>query len=242
MRVSISWREYTQSDIKNTLFRQYPHILRIFPKTADNQGIFGLFSHFSLCFFDTNASPRYNPPPMSGQHQRLPLEVDPFRLATKQERFQGTIPLKQMKRLVSALQSDEGDVAIDIEFGVDFNRVTVVGGKIETSTRHLCQRCMEEMTLPIAFEFELAMVRSEAEMDMLPDGYEATLIEDTPVMLSDLIEDEILLMLPTVPKHDEQDCSADFAQQQPAKETPIMAEDVKQDNPFEILANLKKDR
>lgn len=181
---------------------------------------------------------------MSGQHQRLPLEVDPFRLAAKEEQLQGSIPLKQMKRLISALSSDEGDVFIDVVFSVDINRVSQLRGQIKTDAKLICQRCMGEMELPIALDFELAFVRSEAEMERLPEGYETTLIEDTPIMLSDIIEDEILLALPSIPKHLDDHCSSDNVAEdwnsQQANETNT--ENVKQDNPFDILASLKIDK
>lgn len=181
---------------------------------------------------------------MSGQHQRLPLEVDPFRLATRKERLLGTIPLKQMKRLVSALSSDYGDVFIDVFFSVDINRVTQVTGQIKADVKLICQRCMGEMDLPLVLDIELAFVRSEAEMERLPEGYEATLINDTPVMLSDIIEDEVLLVLPAIPKHPDELCSADNLAEdwgsQKANETNT--ENVKQDNPFNILASLKTDK
>lgn len=194
-------------------------------------------------FFDIKVSPRYNPRPMSGQHQRLPLEVDPLRLATRGDHLQGTIPLKQMKRLVSALSSAEGEVFVDVEFSVDINQVTIVAGKIHTDTKLICQRCMEEMELPIALDFQLAFVKSEAEMERLPEGYEATLIDNTTMMLSDIIEDEILLALPPIPKHLDESCSSDsvtegWDSQQNEPDTEI----VERDNPFDILASLKTDK
>lgn len=180
---------------------------------------------------------------MSG-HQRLPLEIDPFRLATREEQLQGNIPIKQMKRLKSALLADKGEVYIDVRFSVDINHVALATGLIKTELSIQCQRCMEEMTLPVKVDLELAFARSEVEMNRMPEGYEATLIEDTPVMLSDIIEDEILLALPTIPKHQDENCMTDnlansWTQQQ-ANETDT--EDVKQDNPFDVLAGLKTDK
>jgi len=186
-------------------------------------------------------APRYNPRPMSGQHQRLPLEVDPIRLATRGEHLQGTIPLKQMKRLINALSCSKGDVFIDVEFSVDINKVVILAGQIKTDAKLICQRCMGEMDLPIALDFQLAFVRSEAEMERLPEGYEATLIDNTPMMLSDIIEDEILLALPAIPKHLDDSCSSDDGWQKQETNEPN-TEDVERDNPFDILASLKTDK
>jgi uncharacterized protein len=187
---------------------------------------------------------------MSGQHQRLPLEVDPIRLATRGEHLRGTIPLKQMKRLISALSSDEGEVFIDVEFSVDINHVVLLTGNIKTESKLVCQRCMKEMDLPIAFDFQLAFVRSEAEMERLPEGYEATLINNTTMMLSDIIEDEILLALPAIPKHQQELCTVNFADDvvdvtgssgSQQKHEPN-TENVERDNPFDILVSLKTDK
>ena len=180
---------------------------------------------------------------MSGQHQRLPLEVDPIRLATRKERFQGTIPLKQMKRLVNALSCGDGEVYIDVEFSVDINQVVILAGQIKADTKLICQRCMGEMELPIALDFQLAFVRSEAEMERLPEGYEATLIDNKSMMLSDIIEDEILLALPPIPKHQDEDCSSDnVAEGWGSQQNEPDTESVERDNPFDILASLKTDK
>jgi len=194
-------------------------------------------------FFDTGPAARYNPRPMSGQHQRLPLEVDPIRLAARGEHLRGTIPLKQMKRLTSALSYGEGDVFIDVEFSVDINQVVILAGEIKTDTKLICQRCMGEMELPIAVDFELAFVRSEAEMERLPEGYEAALIDNTTMMLSDIIEDEILLALPPIPKHLDENCNSDnVAEGWGSQEIEPDTEDVERENPFDILASLKTDK
>ena len=180
---------------------------------------------------------------MSGQQQRLPLEVDPIRLAARGEHLKGTIPLKQMKRLSSTLTSSEGDVFINVAFTVDMNHVVVLTGNIDTETKLICQRCMGEMELPIAIDFQLAFVRTEAEMERLPEGYEATLIDNNTMMLSDIIEDEILLALPPIAKHADEDCSSDnVAKGWSNQKIEPDTENVERDNPFDILASLKTDK
>jgi len=180
---------------------------------------------------------------MSGQHQRLPLEVDPIRLATRGEHLQGTIPIKQMKRLISALSGAGGNVYVDAEFSVDVNQVVILAGEIKADTKLICQRCMGEMELPIALNFQLAFVRSEAEMEKLPEGYEATLIDNTTMMLSDIIEDEILLALPPIPKHLDENCTSDnIAEGWSSQQNEPDTESVERENPFDILASLKTDK
>jgi len=179
---------------------------------------------------------------MSGQHQRLPLEVDPLRLATREEHLKGTLPLKQMKRLINVLSSSDGDVLVDVVFSVDINHVVILTGEIQADTRLVCQRCMEDMTHPIRLDFQLAFVRSETEMERLPEGYEATLMDNT-MMLSDIIEDEILLALPPIPKHLDEHCSSsEITESWASQKNEPNTETVERDNPFDILASLKTDK
>ncbi|MFK5914942.1 MAG: YceD family protein [Woeseiaceae bacterium] len=181
---------------------------------------------------------------MSGQHQRLPIEVDPLRLAAREELLQGKIPLNQMKRLLSALSSNDGEIFVDVGFTVDINRVVILAGQIKTDLKLICQRCMREMPLVLDIEFQLAFVRSEAEMERLPEGYEATILDNNTVMLSDIIEDELLLALPSIPKHPDDSCSSDVLDKvtQNQQENAPDTENVERDNPFDILASLKTDK
>ena len=80
---------------------------------------------------------------MSGLKQRLPLQVDPYRLAAKEEHLEGTIPLKQMKRLLEAVEIADGEINVDVKFGIDDLNVVFLAGNIKTEVALICQRCME---------------------------------------------------------------------------------------------------
>ena len=185
---------------------------------------------------------------MSGLKQRLPLQVDPYRLAAKEEHLEGTIPLKQMKRLLEAVEIADGEINVDVKFGIDDLNVVFLAGNIKTEVALICQRCMEVVVLPIDINAHVAFVRGEAEMESLPEGYEGCLINEVPVMLSDIIEDEILLALPVVPKHPVNKCPAEDVnrarvEQWNSQQAVIEEnEDVEKENPFNILAGLKVDK
>ena len=81
---------------------------------------------------------------------------------------------------------------------------------------------------------------SEAEADAYPvddDRYEP-LVASRHFDLLELIEDEILLSFPLIPKHEEGACEAHNASQA-IKEKSASAEQ-KRENPFNILKNMKK--
>ncbi len=161
-----------------------------------------------LEFFDTCQTRRYNPPPMTSHHSRLPLHIDPFRLAHTGQCLSGTIKLNQMPRLSPLLTDSQGGVEIVLEFSIDPAGVAIVNGRLQTVLPLVCQRCTENMTWPVRSEFCLGLVSSEASIEGLPAQYEPYLVESVPVFLQDIIEDELLLALPQIPKHDLSECPA----------------------------------
>lgn len=175
---------------------------------------------------------------MSRQHKRLPHEIDPFRLAESGVELSGPIPLKQMRRLLPLLVDASGVVSVVLNFDIDELGVPYVRGRIVAELNIICQRCLETLRLPVDQDIVLAWVRNEQEAERLPIRYESYLVEQNPLMLNDVIEDELLLALPQVPMHEETDCPASKWLEAQAKAE--LAED-DSENPFSILAKLKDD-
>jgi uncharacterized protein len=63
-------------------------------------------------------------------------------------------------------------------------------------------------------------------------------VDETPLQLNEVIEDELLLALPQIPMHDEADCHASGLLKQNSS-----AEDEAEQkaNPFSVLAKLKQE-
>lgn len=175
---------------------------------------------------------------MSGQYKGLPQQIDPFRLAAKDSHLQGQLPLSQMKRLASLLNASDGGVAIDLSLRMEGSRVVLLTGHLQTQLELICQRCLEAYTLPLDIEVKLALTRTEQDLETIGEEYDAQLVEDTTVMLTEMIEDELLLVIPSIPKHPAEQCPATQLLNQ-LNEQHEQREDVKPSNPFDVLANLK---
>lgn len=147
------------------------------------------------------------------------------------------LPLGQMKRLVPLLAAEEGEVQVRLRFGIDEMGVHYLTGSIDTALQLVCQRCLGELDLPVNTELSLGFVASAAEAERLPGGYEPYIVESVPVALIDMIEDELILALPQIPMHEPQDCPAQQYMTQAASHEQDQAG---AENPFQILANLKK--
>jgi uncharacterized protein len=75
------------------------------------------------------------------------------------------------------------------------------------------------------------------EAERLPLRYEPYLVEESPLLLRDVVEDELLLALPNVPMHDEKDCPA--SEWLVAQHQDTHSQQDEDENPFSILNKLK---
>lgn len=170
-------------------------------------------------------------------HQKLPIEIDPFRLAKSGLILEGELPLKTMRRLSEMLHDDGGSVHVKMSFDVDKVLGTpYVNGEFITSLPLVCERCSEPMQYEVNIQCSLAMVSNERKIESLAEQYEPWVIDnDDPIILSSIIEDELILAIPLIPKHEHSCLPAEawFAGEE-------IEEDVeRKSSPFAVLSALK---
>jgi uncharacterized protein len=83
----------------------------------------------------------------------------------------------------------------------------------------------------------LGIVTSIDQANRLPEGYEPLLVEEGKIPLKNIIEDEILLILPTFPKH-QPSCLVPNTDNNNV-DSLVNDESSSPENPFSILAKLK---
>ncbi|MAD27423.1 MAG: hypothetical protein CMK75_05280 [Pseudomonadales bacterium] len=102
----------------------------------------------------------------------------------------------------------------------------------------MCQRCLEQVVIPLDSECDVGFVETDEAAKQLPRLYEPVIVGEEPLDLISLIEDELLLALPAVPMHPQDTC------QHPPGYRPETAEPEEKSekpNPFSVLAKLKRD-
>ena len=178
----------------------------------------------------------------------LPLQlVDPFRQASLGAEYQGDLPFDKMPRLRELLvKRSEGSVRYRLRFSQQGSRRFRLEGEIDTSVELPCQRCFRGSWYDVSSQFRFELVETEAEMDLVEEGYDALLVEDERISLPGLLEDEVLLGLPAIAVHeDAADCAgSDWQHWVAANEGSSSNEDKDKDagneeNPFAVLAGLK---
>src|SRR3990172_5531228 len=163
--------------------------------------------------------------------ERLPEYVDPLQLADSRRLLTGRVALADMQRLAPSLYSTEGSATVDLEFGKDEQHIPYLRGHITAQVTVLCQPCLQPMVLDLHTEPCLGMVKSEGQAETLPENYEPLWVNAPVMPLAAIVEDELLLALPSVPKHADINCAAHIAR-------PAEPETATRKNPFELLAQL----
>ncbi|MEE9396415.1 MAG: YceD family protein [Methylococcales bacterium] len=163
----------------------------------------------------------------------LPDLVDPVRLVDKKRDFQGVMKIGQMVRIKDLVLNGENNVAVKLSFRKE-DGINALFGSIETELLLECQRCLKSLVLPVSHDFQLGMISSLDEVELLPDTFEPLLVDDKAIRVKELIEDELLLVLPMVARHDQCDAGS---RNRSVEEKPV---EKKKDNPFSVLTQLKK--
>ncbi len=169
--------------------------------------------------------------------QSLPVAVDMVRLADRQEELVGELPVGSLARLCDSLTSEQGVVAVRLQFGRDEGRRLIVRGTVSATVELQCQRCLKPMPWHLQASVLLAGCYSEQDMDSLPEIYDPVLIPDERLRLAQLVEDELILALPTLAMHEDDPGCRPLDIQAPVPEQP---DDERQANPFAVLGALKR--
>src|SRR3990167_8365126 len=164
----------------------------------------------------------------------IPEHVDPFRYAEQGLNLEGAVKIIDMQRLSSMTLPRDEVVKVDLKFGIDEQDITFLKGHLSTILSLQCQRCMDAFDYEIMTDFFLAIVRTLEEANDLPESYEPALVKDGYLALRELIEDEIILNLPLIPKHSPEQCHVRLSM------TDAEWEQSKQQGPFHVLESLKE--
>lgn len=168
--------------------------------------------------------------------QRIPDRVDPWRLVEQGETLEGQLKLDSLPRLAPLLANANGEAAFVLAFGRDERRRLVMELGVVAELILECQRCLGDMVQKVESKTCLAPVSGLLEAEQLPQELDPLLLGEGEYLdIAALIEDELMLGIPSSPRHQKQNCNrqADVEEQRLTEDKP------KEENPFAILASLK---
>ena len=163
----------------------------------------------------------------------LPAIVVPKKLLKNKSALQGFFDNHQLERVNDAFCTVIGKVDVDIKLESEDKDRIRLSGTVSCELELVCQRCLNFFSYPLEIGMRTMLADEESMVN------EKTRFDDWPILgdelnLLNLIQDEILLGLPTAPTC-ETACS----------ENGIMSSNGEmqrsESNPFEVLRQLKKD-
>jgi len=133
-------------------------------------------------------------------------------LGERRSVLRGEIELKRLNRLAEMLESDAGVVTAALEFRKDPGGWLIVELEYEATVHLLCQRCLTPLEHHVADKVEMALLESASLEQHVPERYEPVVLEEDRLMPAILIEDELIISLPIVPRHERaEECDAPSA-------------------------------
>ena len=168
----------------------------------------------------------------------LPREIDLDKCISANARYEGArLDPEAIVRLTESVVRVEGEVVATVTFERDLNSMRLVKGQAEADVVLVCERCGAEFVQHLCLEFVLTPDYERAKACNLLDKYEFIECNDVgKIDLYDLIEDGLILEVPSFPRHDEDDpaCLRHGTQWSYGDVAPEAKE-----NPFAALAALK---
>lgn len=152
--------------------------------------------------------------------------------------------LLKYKRLAEEARGLHPDLHVNWQADGEIRTVAGLGAqvwlhlKVHATVPMQCQRCMGSVDVPLDIDREFRFVADEATAEALDDDCEEDLLVlSREFNLRQLIEDELLMELPVVPRHDE--CPTQVVLNSSDDDFEEASE--QKVNPFAALASLRKD-
>ena len=162
--------------------------------------------------------------------------VDPILLAKTGKTISGGLKRVDLHRFSDLAKFGNRDVNFWLSFLFDEKGKCYIDGKADVSVKLECNRCSNLYSYLIDTTFLLYPVNREHITDPLYEGLDIVIMDNDLLSINNLIEDELLLNLPEIPMHEEDDLNCCSSQTQ-----LLSANQVKQqDNPFAVLKDLHK--
>jgi uncharacterized protein len=176
------------------------------------------------------------------ENQFAPTRLDVKALALSASKVSGHDLLSRYERLTQDLQGQGPDLALnwrargESRLGTTGKTEPWLHLNVDTALPMVCQRCMGPISIPVTVEREFRFVANEEEAAAQDDeSDEDLLVLSREFNLHELIEDELLMGLPLIPRHDVCPTAVKLEAVDPDFEVSTSVKP----NPFAVLAKLQ---
>jgi uncharacterized protein len=126
---------------------------------------------------------------------------DLMSLAERGAVLEGTIELAKLGRLKDLLNSCEGRARARMSLSLSHDDMLLLQLQCEADLELVCQRCLEPVVHEVREQVDFVVAENEEARSVLPQGMDLIALEGDRLQPATLIEDELIVSLPLVPKH-----------------------------------------
>jgi len=117
---------------------------------------------------------------------------------------------RRLSRLTGMVVSDQPALDVNLQFELQGGK-PLIHGRVGGAVELICQRCMQPMQFELNEQFsllvcdtdELSTEDEDAEIEVTVNQWDEWLADATRIDVVELIEEQVILALPLVPRHDD---------------------------------------
>jgi len=160
------------------------------------------------------------------------VRIDSMKFARQAGQLRGTLAVADLPRLHDALFDPSGELTYGLTGTVDKDGVAFLRLDIAGAMRRTCQRCLGPIEFNLSTSRKFELVPADRELgDPAEEPVDIERIHaDANLDVQTLVEDEAILGLPMMARHDPGQCT----------EFPVFRQESEQNSPFDSLSTLKR--
>ena len=128
--------------------------------------------------------------------------IDHRRLALKKACLTGQIDQCSLQDLKTVVSTRKDVVKYQLRFEY-VRSLCVIEGQLDTVLDLLCLRCLQPVSCPLECAIKLVILEDESKLALVPEGYDAWILENKVLTMESLLAEELLLSMPLDVRHDE---------------------------------------
>lgn len=129
----------------------------------------------------------------------VPQRIKASGAVAQAAQFSGLLPVAALPRLRDSLAREGEAVEVSLKAGQSFGRSSLQG-TLRGSLSLQCRRCDRIYAWPLDVRLDLRLVENEDEERALLEEADPYWVRDDQLPLHELVEDEVLLALPMLPR------------------------------------------
>jgi uncharacterized protein len=115
--------------------------------------------------------------------------------------LEGSMELARCERLKDLLNTDAGRVTARLAFRRSHDDLLLMQLQCEARLELVCQRCLKPVVYEVSEQVDFAIAETEDSLAVLPQGVDLIALQGDRFQPATLIEDELIVSLPLVPRH-----------------------------------------